>query len=1093
MKACLIVLMSAITVFPWVESVMATETNLHGGGKILLVVPEDPSALEKYAIAELAKHVEQLTGTAPETAREDAIDTGNQIVIGQAQNNRAIRRLIEGEFLKGSKSEQGYSMRVDRNPHDKQGRSWLAVLCGTDPQGVLYAVRDFSHYYFYLDNARVVLRPASVELAPRLKLRGLSESGCNLFSAKNDRDGFMHTVTLNYFSEDVVFDKQYYVDWLSEWKINFISLLWCNNPAYDGARHDVVKYAHARGIQVLGFFVPYRPSHEKPPASVSKVDPMSEQGDCPRDPLVRKWYFDRLAQLVTQEPKPDMIQIESPYHDGVYCHCPVCRGTKNPYPEDKLLEEMVEVVRKCRPEIPIVRGMKRPVPDEAAAKQLAEQLKKLEGPNDWHLNSYPNAEYRRRWHDLGPKFATYLRPFRELLKGADVARDIDLLFDHFRTSAERDIVAHQFCYRFYAGRFGSFPVEQDRQMLDKYPDRKGPFSLALVAEAAFDPFVRERERAEKIRRMYAITIPDYPAGRSLADKEFERVGSPEAVPTLPAGPVVEDPAAHPPPSKLFRYQWGIRDPGFTLAEVCADLDGDGQREIVYASRTTQRVSLLRAADGSVIWSVPIPGNQESAMAYDLDGDGRLEIIYTTSSPGRLYVLDSRSGKILKQWDSGDWKLGNSAAILDGDGDGVLDGYFGSRSHCLFRLNMRDLVTIGKRTGWSQCGCYTSALDVDGDGRWDLFAGSGDDRRGAKGVLHRYDPITLESLWSFKTDDNAASADPVLVDIDGDGKVEIIKSVDNYAGDDAHDAVYAFDVDGTLLWKVDGLSGEDSPNVADLDGDGQVEIVGMTFGSEVYCLDAKGRIKWRRDLRPELDNRAHAYMAPILCDLNGDRQMEILAMTNGGWPGSKIEGNGVLFALSAEGQILDRFDLGKMRYWGEASVVNVDDDPEMELVISGLGGLDVIETKGFGPNSEYFQRRRDYRRLNVVPWVYEDTYFIYRGKRENVVHLADSLVLAKEAGGHRPSGKFTTELLTLPPDCRFTSLQYAATVPAGTELRVNIQDKAGRPLVENAKSEIPLKLSDPVRLEFLFRTSNPSVSPRLDSYRLSFDVAGASGE
>ena len=35
----------------------------------------------------------------------------------------------------------------------------------------------------------------------------------------------MHTVTLNYFSEDVVFDKQYYVDWLDEWKINFISLL----------------------------------------------------------------------------------------------------------------------------------------------------------------------------------------------------------------------------------------------------------------------------------------------------------------------------------------------------------------------------------------------------------------------------------------------------------------------------------------------------------------------------------------------------------------------------------------------------------------------------------------------------------------------------------------------------------------------------------------------------------------------------------------------------------------------------------------------------------------------------------------------------
>ena len=42
-----------------------------------------------------------------------------------------------------------------------------------------------------------------------------------------------------------------------------------------------------------------------------------------------------------------------------------------------------------------------------------------------------------------------------------------------------------------------------------YPDRKGPFSLALTAEAAFAPFIKGRDRAEKIRRTYALTIPDY--------------------------------------------------------------------------------------------------------------------------------------------------------------------------------------------------------------------------------------------------------------------------------------------------------------------------------------------------------------------------------------------------------------------------------------------------------------------------------------------------------------------------------------------------------------------------------------------------------
>ena len=234
--------------------------------------------------------------------------------------------------------------------------------------------------------------------------------------------------------------------------------------------------------------------------------------------------------------------------------------------------------------------------------------------------------------------------------------------------------------------------------------------------------------------------------------------------------------------------------------------------------------------------------------------------------------------------------------------------------------------MARRPSWIQCGCHTTAMEVDGVGNWDLFAGTGDDTR-AKGAIHRYDPKTLQSVWSFRTDDNASSADPVLADIDGDGQVEIIKSVDNYAGDDAHDAVYAFDTDGSLLWKVEGLSGEDSPNVADLDGDGSVEIVGMTFGSEVYCLDAEGRFKWRKDLRPDFDDKVHAYLAPILCDLDGKPGLEILALTNGGYFDEPIRGkNAVLFALSPSGEILDRFDVGGPRYWGKAYCCNIDDDP-----------------------------------------------------------------------------------------------------------------------------------------------------------------------
>ena len=56
---------------------------------------------------------------------------------------------------------------------------------------------------------------------------------------------------------------------------------------------------------------------------------------------------------------------------------------------------------------------------------------------------------------------------------------------------------------------------------------------------------------------------------------------------------------------------------------------------------------------------------------------------------------------------------------------------------------------------------------------------------------------------------------------------------------------------------------------------------------------------------------------------------------------------------------------------------------LELVVSGYGGLDVFETSGFGSNTEHFQRRRNYQRLNVRPWAYEDSFFMERGHRLRV--------------------------------------------------------------------------------------------------------------
>ncbi|MCH2400776.1 MAG: PQQ-binding-like beta-propeller repeat protein [Pirellulales bacterium] len=551
-----------------------------------------------------------------------------------------------------------------------------------------------------------------------------------------------------------------------------------------------------------------------------------------------------------------------------------------------------------------------------------------------------------------------------------------------------------------------------------------------------------------------------------------------------AEPVTGQRVTRPIASRLFRHQYTIYDREFCGAQVCADFDNDGQRELLYASRDTGNLQQLKAADGTIVWSRKLPGQQQSVSAFDLDSDGRFEILYSVSDPGTLYQIDAE-GKLLKSYDSGDNKLGNSAVIVDADGDRVWDAFFGSRQQYLIRMNLAEFKHIAKRDKWVQCGCYTSAMDVDHDGRWDLFAGSGDDYA-SKGVLHRIDPVTLQSVWSVPTNDNASSADAVLADIDGDGQVEIIKSVDNYKQDDAHDAVYALDVDGTVRWRVPGLSGEDSPNVADLDGDGSMEIVGMTFGAEVYCLNAQGKFKWRRDLRPELDDGQHMYMAPILCDLDGDAELEILAMTHGQYaPEPGLKPDAMLFALDARGRVIDQFNLGESRFWGHALVTNVDDDPFLELVVSGYGGLDVIETRGLGPQTEHFQRRRSYQRLNVLPWAYEDSYFMYRGTKNNVVTRTDNLVLTRADSGYARRGTFVTEPLQLPPGCLFTTLSWQAREPAGTSIQVNVLDSAGKVRQRGTVRGARLGITGTVRLEFVLTTDRGTATPTLDDYSLRF--------
>ena len=112
----------------------------------------------------------------------------------------------------------------------------------------------------------------------------------------------------------------------------------------------------------------------------------------------------------------------------------------------------------------------------------------------------------------------------------------------------------------------------------------------------------------------------------------------------------------------------------------------------------------------------------------------------------------------------------------------------------------------------------------------------------------------------------------LADLDGDGDDEIIFGADT--------AIYAYNGDGTCLWRTD-LQGVAyyPPSCADLDNDGSPEILiytrapAGTSTSYFYIFDKDGNM---RDGFPKsYANTTLIIGSPVVADFDGDRQMEII--------------------------------------------------------------------------------------------------------------------------------------------------------------------------------------------------------------------------
>lgn len=221
---------------------------------------------------------------------------------------------------------------------------------------------------------------------------------------------------------------------------------------------------------------------------------------------------------------------------------------------------------------------------------------------------------------------------------------------------------------------------------------------------------------------------------------------------------------------LWRF---FGDKGRVGGIAVADVDGDGAPEIVYGTDNGHIYCLT--ADGRVEWRYDelAPYGRSGPNIADADGDGKPEVYVTRSNVGNatcIMALDAANGGFL--WRSKDIQQGYvSNAFADFDADGTLEIVHGDKGNFLYCENAdgsrRWQVELGGRgLFWAP-----AIADIDGDGSLDIVAGM----RGADSVSGASVFIVSAEgrVKSVIKAGNSANASPVVADIDGDGTLELV--------------------------------------------------------------------------------------------------------------------------------------------------------------------------------------------------------------------------------------------------------------------------------------------------------------------------------
>lgn len=351
---------------------------------------------------------------------------------------------------------------------------------------------------------------------------------------------------------------------------------------------------------------------------------------------------------------------------------------------------------------------------------------------------------------------------------------------------------------------------------------------------------------------------------------------------------------------------------------CGDIDGDPATglEIAIPTEDQQKMFVYSAATGTKFAGWPAsskwPFKLVAAALADVNLDGSLEVLCGDQS---CYVF---------AWNStGDWKgnnspeesflwrnltgstgtaiLGSTVAIGDITGNGIPEAVVGASQapdvysfpgdawgdHATPPIRP-PLYTPDWPKGTDDRVESSPAIgDIDGDGHNDFAVGCD------SGSVYMY--LSSDGTWrGHACADQQIKSSIALADLDGDGKLDVIVGADN-------GRVYAINYlghhipgwDSGILLSTEGHPVRSSPVVADINGDGSLDVIVGCSNGFVYAIYSEGRLHkdalgqatgpflWVKCAIPLGVSSAEVLSTPVIDDLDGNGKLDLIVCSTGG--------------------------------------------------------------------------------------------------------------------------------------------------------------------------------------------------------------------